>query len=516
MKHCRTIAGLFFVLLMHSLSELAAQSGSFHNIEIPTPAFQKQEGFTNYNDLVEFLEQEINDKRSIARLEWIGESRLGKRIPAIHIDDGSGDDKIRIWFQGGLHGNEPAGTEGLLMYLHYLLNNDDAGSLLKEVSIMIVPMANIDGYEKQSRFSASGADLNRDQTRLLEPETVSLKNALNSFSPHVAIDIHEYQPTRPELAKITGNTLTVPYDVLFLPSGNLNIPGDLRSIVHELYLSEVSSLLELYDLSSHYYFLPKTTKDGSIYLKMGGSSPRSSATSFGLTNAVSIIFEIRGIGLGRKNFERRVFSGFLFSKSIVETTYNNKQRVLESVDNAIRATISLQKDIVLNAKPGVYMDEIQFLDLDENKIIQKSMMIKDANRSEPTQIRRRPRGYVLLPECSSLAGKLKILGLTIDTLKNERRLKVESYMVTDTAGLDPIDKFAVNSVTIRLEKSRILFPAGSYFISTEQKNAGLAVSTLEPEMANGFVRYGVFDARTGDELPFYRLLKKTKFSFTKQ
>jgi len=42
------------------------------------------------------------------------------------------------------------------------------------------------------------------------------------------------------------------------------------------------------------------------------------------------------------------------------------------------------------------------------------------------------------------------------------------------------------------------------------ENANLAISVLEPEMDNGFVFYRVLDANMGDELPVYRLIKKSE------
>ena len=44
-------------------------------------------------------------------------------------------------------------------------------------------MANIDGYESHDRYAANGLDLNRDQTKLMAKESVSLKQAFSDFSP---------------------------------------------------------------------------------------------------------------------------------------------------------------------------------------------------------------------------------------------------------------------------------------------------------------------------------------------
>ncbi|MCF8381132.1 MAG: M14 family metallocarboxypeptidase [Bacteroidales bacterium] len=517
-KNLQNIVAFILILMLmsvslsaqHNTSPLGSAVKTDPDIEILTPAFSKELGFTNYNELITFLETETENRKDLVKIEWIGESGLGKKIPALILDNGSEDVKIKIWMQGGLHGNEPASSEGLLMFIHYLINESEADTLFNHLTLMIVPMANIDGYEIQSRYSASGADLNRDQTRLLEPETVFLKRAFADFSPHIAIDFHEYQPTRTSLKDFSENKLSIPYDVLFLPSGNLNIPQNLHKITHDLFLENAKTGLEFEGLSSHYYFLPETRKDNTRYLKMGGSSPRSSSSSFGLSNAISILFEVRGIGLGKELFKRRVFSTYLLAKSVTETAYLNNSRVINEVNKAIELTMSMNEGIVMEASPAVYKDEVQFLDLDKHKIINMELEIEDDNESSVVLSRNRPSGYILFPECEEIVNRLKILGLEIDTLKVAQKVKLESYTILSSGVKDPDDKFAVNIVTTELEKIKKLCPAGSFFVSARQKNANLAISTLEPEMANGFVRYGILPANSGDELPIYRVLKNSK------
>lgn len=476
-------------------------------IDIHTPAFQKEEGFTNYNELIEFLTLEAAKNNKLVHIEWIGESGLGKKIPAVIFDKGSKQDKIKIWMQGGLHGNEPAGTEGLLMLIHDLLTDPKAESLFDRISLMIVPMANIDGYEKQSRYTASNADLNRDQTMLSEPETRCLKRAYNNYSPHIAIDIHEYQPNRPELKNFYDSRISIPYDVLFLPSGNLNIPHELNEIVHNLFLENAKLCLQNKGLSTYYYFLPKRNSANLPYLKMGGSSPRSSASSYGLSNAISILFELRGIGLERELFKRRVYSGFLLSKNILETAYHQNMQVKESIQKAIKTTLSLKENIVIEAEPGQYQDNVEFLDLDHNTMISLPLNIADENQSVAVKTRKRPGGYLLLPECKELAFKLKILGLEIDTLNNDKMIKLESYIILTSGKPISQDKFSVNEVSFQLKRLKKNIPSGSFFISTKQKNANLAIVTLEPDMRNSFVRYGILPAKNGDVLPIYRVSK---------
>ncbi|MDF1572482.1 MAG: M14 family metallocarboxypeptidase [Bacteroidales bacterium] len=474
------------------------------DLQIESPAFNKDTGFTDYVEMISFLEEKSSTAPFEFQIKYIGTSQKGKKIPAVIIGSES-PDKIRIWLQSGLHGNEPAGTEGLLMYISYLVDQNPQ-DVLDHLVLMILPMTNIDGYEVQSRYAADGADLNRDQTKLYEPETVALKKAFAAFNPHVAIDIHEYRPYRSGLKTISEDIGSIAYDVLFLPSGNLNIPSPLQEMVHDVYLPVVSQKLTSEGLSSTFYFLPRTKDDDSVYLKMGGASPRSSATSFALSNSVSILFEIRGIGLGREYFKRRTYSSFLLASTVVKTTLENKDRLLSAYEKSIVIS-GKKKKIILSYSPSIYEDEFLFYNTSIDSLIAKKLEVHDTNRSTAEITRKNPRGYIILPEAIHIAEKLKILGVEMYPLKNEKKVLVEKYLITANSTNGNEDQLAVNNVSVELRKGRELLPKEAYYIPAEQENFGYASCLLEPEMPNGFVNYGVLEVIIGEFLPVYRLLK---------
>jgi len=145
---------------------------------IETPAFRKKEGFTSHQEMIHFLQTKAKERKDLISMEMIGKSRQGKSIPMVLISNPKVTvKKVRVWMQGGLHGDEPAGTESLLYLISRFAGGEDLHYLLNRIELAIVPMANIDGYEKQSRENAIGKDLNRDQTSLREPETSALKKA---------------------------------------------------------------------------------------------------------------------------------------------------------------------------------------------------------------------------------------------------------------------------------------------------------------------------------------------------
>ena len=78
---------------------------------------------------------------------------------------------------------------------------------------------------------------------------------------------------------------------------------------------DAEKALEANGYHSGFYFTPSVRND-SLYAMKDAKSPQSSSTFQGLTNAVSLFIEIRGIGLGRACFTRRAECGFLVSRSL--------------------------------------------------------------------------------------------------------------------------------------------------------------------------------------------------------
>ena len=220
---------------------------SEHNdIENITPALKKKKGFTNYQELLNYIDEKVQNYPELVSSNFIGESQKGKKIPILYIIKNSDDDikKLRVWMQGGLHGNEPASTESLLYLIHLILENPAYKYLLDKIDLAILPMANIDGFLKNDRYAANGLDLNRDHTKIMAPETKASKKAFAEFDPHIALDFHEYRPFRKDFAQLSSFGISNPYDVMFLHTGNLNVPENIRVIIDTLFVKNAKKSLD--------------------------------------------------------------------------------------------------------------------------------------------------------------------------------------------------------------------------------------------------------------------------------
>ena len=186
----------------------------YEELENITPALKKKKGYTNYKELIEFLNNISTTHPDKISLKYIGESAKGKKIPIMFLSNNSlNQQKLNIWMQGGLHGDEPAGTEAMLYLIHTLLNDSKYTYLLDKIDLAILPMANIDGFLKNNRYAANGLDLNRDHTKLMAIETRLIKDAFVQFNPDVALDFHEYRPYRKDFAQLSTFGICSAYDL---------------------------------------------------------------------------------------------------------------------------------------------------------------------------------------------------------------------------------------------------------------------------------------------------------------
>jgi len=476
------------------------------DVEINTPAFQKEKGFTNYDELMEFIEKQVKSHPKYISYEFIGESQKGRKIPLLKINDKSADgEKLNFWIQGGMHGNEPASTEGVLYLIDRLLNNPEQRKILEKLNIEIIPMANIDGYEKQVRDAANGLDLNRDQTKLQIKESILLKKAFTKFNADVALDFHEYRPYRRDYMRMSNWGMTGAFDVMFLYSANLNVPQELREFTKEYFVNPAKNRMEELEISHHDYF-SSTQHYGEIQLNQGSLNSRSSATSYALANCISTLIEVRGVALKRASYKRRVLTTYEAGWSYMQSAAS---RVAEIKALLARTGSETEHSAVVKFSRNIRTEQVKMLDLEKPSMVDTLLAIRDAWGCTPKLERKRPLAYILLPGQENLVEKLKILGVDIETVQKEQQFDVQVYEVTDyfqdKERYEGVKRQYVET-TLKSETRNI--PPGSSLIRMDQPHSNFAVEVLEPEASNSFITWDVLHTEKGAELPIYRYLNK--------
>jgi hypothetical protein len=138
-----------------------------------------------YND-IENLFSKYEAKFIVTQIGLSEEKR-----PIMQLKIGNGAKKILFWSQ--MHGNESTGTKGLFDFFNCIEGVSDTifKKILKECTLVFIPMLNPDGSQVYTRVNANNIDLNRDAVERAAKESKILRAVLEAFTPHFCFNLHD-------------------------------------------------------------------------------------------------------------------------------------------------------------------------------------------------------------------------------------------------------------------------------------------------------------------------------------
>ncbi len=449
--------------------------------------------FTKIKDAVQFVKDLANSHPQLIKIGSIGETqRNNNQISVLVTNQNSSDkQKLRVAIIGGIHGNEPISTDGLLFLIHQLTENPEYAYLLEHLEILIFPDVNVDGREADKRGSSNGIDLNRDLTSLNTVETRNLKKAINQFDPHVVLDFHEFNPGRSDF-KGLNDCYSIGYDAMFLYTGNMNVDPLIRRMIAEDFVAPTKSyLIQNHREVSDYATVRWRRKE--ILLNMGGTGSRSSATNYALQNRISILMEIRGVTEGNRAVKRRIETSFLCATSYLRIADSLRTQVMATIDSANKRSIKGDRKIIVTSEPK--MTQKPFLLVDECANEHKTIEFRtyDNVQQKPVITRERPGAYLIYPCSDKVKNVLTISGLSVKELDHTYEMDAEVYK-------------AKGDGSFVLEKRKVRVLAGVVVVDAFQPMGNTLADLIEPEGANSMYSNG--DIKTDNKtkmLPIYRI-----------
>jgi len=161
-------------------------SGSFLN-----KIYKEQKESTLFGKWIVFddLKKLFTKHNGIFQVLEIGTSEENKPIMSLKI--GSGKKKILLWSQ--MHGNESTGTKALFDIFNCFSNHSDTylTTILKECTLLFIPMLNPDGAQVYKRVNAQKIDLNRDAVDRKAKESKLLRRVVEDFNPLFSFNLHD-------------------------------------------------------------------------------------------------------------------------------------------------------------------------------------------------------------------------------------------------------------------------------------------------------------------------------------
>jgi hypothetical protein len=468
-----------------------------------TPAFQPgRTGFTTNAELAAALRALVRDGTAsggtTVRLAVPGTSQTGQPIEALVFARGSDGSpaalaasaKPLVLMIGQQHGDEPAGAEGLLAVAQELAAGRPAG-VLDRINVVILPRANPDGADRNSRVSASGIDINRDHLLLRTPEAQAIATLVRDYRPMVVVDAHEHTVVGRYLDKYGAIQR---FDALLQYAMTANLPPFVGRASDEWFHQPLRAALQKEGLTTEWYYTTSTDL-ADRKLAMGGVQPDTGRNVNGLRNTVSLLVETRGVGLGRLHFLRRVHTQVVAAQSVLSSAAaraDDLPRLRQFVEQEV-ASAACQGDVVVEAGPTPSEKSLLMLDPVTGADKRVDVAWDSALELRVRRTRARPCGYWLAPDQTDAVTRLRSLGITVQQFGQNAAVRGETFRETareEVARADVrgtiADAALVQKVSVETVPAVVDAPAGSYFVPLAQPLAALVVAAMEPDTQNSY------------------------------
>lgn len=292
---------------------------------------------------------------------------------------------------------------------------------------------------------------------------------------------------------------------MFSAAKNLNIHADIRQLSENVFAPAINASMLSKGLRAEPYMTAARTNPPR--LEEAGTDAKIGRNAMGLTQCVTFLFETRGIGIASQSFARRTLSGLQMILGVIETARDRKQEVYDTISGAISEFAQSDDDIVITDYTTFTNRTYTMVDRRSGAVVQLPVEFASTTPATANLTRARPEGYLIPRAWADLASRLRVSGLEVQTLDEVFKGEVEVYNITSSQLATSYYEGAIlNTVTTDAIVQEVTLPAGSFFVSSAQKNAGLAFVALEPENTDSYVSFGIVPMEVGDLYPVFRKL----------
>jgi murein tripeptide amidase MpaA len=474
----------------------------------------------NYDKTVAYCKQ-LAEYSSQIHYTKIGISPRNYEIPMLIVDrDGlTTPEAIRekgraiLLFEAGIHPGESEGRDAGMILLRELCIEKKNTKLLDNVSLLFIPVFNVDGDHRFTPYSrinqngpkemgwrstATNLNLNRDFMKADAPEMQDWLKMFNYWLPDFFIDSH------------TTDGADYQYVLTFAVETGGNMDKGLTKWQEEVYLPFVSEKMFNDDMPIFPYVSFRNWHDPRSGLRESVAPPMLSQGYTAIQNRPGLLIETHML----KPYKPRVESTYAMVKytmEIMNKECNTLCELNKKADDFCSSDLFRNEELAVrfytSTKDSVMVDflgveyDIKHSDLTGGDWFvyypdqPKTFKIPMFNTKLPAEKVKLPRAYLIPPEWIELINRLDLHGIEYERLKEDTWVEVESYKFknykwspTPFEGRMMMQQFEMDTI---LENR--LFVAGSVRVPTNQRTARVIAHILEPKAADSYLSWGFFN-----------------------
>lgn len=491
----------------HSLRTVAEQSGNlrtgrFEEVERLCPAFQQQ-----WPQQVRCFEFGRTPE---------GRPMLALAASAYGVFDAAAARRAGrpvVLMQGGIHSGEIDGKDAGLLALRQMLEGSLAKDALKTVTLVFVPVFNIDGHERFGRWNrpnqvgpeemgwrvtSQNLNLNRDYVKADAPEMQAMLRLLDEWDPILYVDLHVTDGAKFQ------------HDISYSVSPALAGREPIRQVGVALRDELMKRATAKGSLPVDFYPAFIKDDDPTTGFAVAVGPKRFSQEYWASRNRLGVLVETHSW----KDYPTRVRITHHTIISLMEMAARDGKQWLEAAQAADRESAAIGgATVALTYKNTPHVKTIDFLGYEYERTpsaISGALMTR-YNDKRPQVWRTplldevtpditvtAPRGGYLIPPAYArmVADKLTLHGIefrTTDQAQTGAEVEVFRASKAEPAGAT-FEGRSVFSIEGDWSKEKRDVAAGALFVPIAQAKSELAMVLLEPRDPDSLVSWGYFAA----------------------
>ncbi|HEX4498614.1 MAG TPA: M14 family metallopeptidase [Thermoanaerobaculia bacterium] len=479
------------------------------------------EATSNYEETLAFLRQ-LQAHFPQMHLSFYGTSQEGRPMPLVVVSreraftapEARRLGKPIVLIQNGIHAGEIEGKDASLLLLRDLAEGKHA-AILDAVTLLVVPIYNVDGHERISPFNrpnqngprqgmgfrttTNGLDLNRDYVKISSEEARALVSLVNDWRPHLHVDDH--------VTDGIDMDWVLTWSWAEAPQAPAPVDAWLRG-----HMPAVLAATEKAGTSQGPYVDLVDHNDPAKGFSSWVGQPRYSSGYFPLRNRPSILIEMHSY----KPYRQRVTGNRDFLLALLDEIAREPAALTRAVADAEAAEVARGKpdappsQIVVNFEQSDKPDSIRlpvFAGTMKTSVVSGEPLLLfhrgelDAREvpwfhgSKATLTLPRPRGYLVLPGWPQIEQRLRGQGLRVEALTRPVELDVETMRLSEPKPA-PASYQGLTRLTAKVARAteHRQIPAGALWVPADQPDFEVAVQLLEPEGVDSLLSWGLLSS----------------------